>query len=99
MDIILVPLLKLSIEILGLYKFLIFLFIVMQWLEFFKVVNSYNRVVSILNDILFRLVDPGLRIFKRFLPAVGGIDLSPIALIFLVYFVQDVLYQILGKLS
>jgi len=99
MDIILVPLLKLSIELLGFYKFLIFLFIVLQWLEFFKIINTYNRFVSIASDVLFRLVNPALSIFKRFLPTIGGIDLSPIALIFFVYFVQDVLYQLLMRMQ
>jgi len=40
---------------------------------------------------LYRITEPLLRPIRRFLPDLGGIDLSPMVLIFIIIFVQNVI--------
>ncbi len=68
---------------------------VLSWLIAFNVVNSYNPVVRTVNGFLFRLTEPLLRPLRRFIPPAGGLDLSPLALIFIIYFLQSFLRHLM----
>lgn len=62
---------------------------ILSWLVAFNVINTQNRFVYIMGDFLHRVTDPALRPIRRFLPNLGGIDLSPIVLILLLIFVRN----------
>jgi len=64
---------------------------VISWLVAFNVLNTQNQLVYGVLGFLYRLTEPVLKPIRRILPAMGGIDLSPIALIILLYFVRDLL--------
>jgi len=51
---------------------------VMSWLVAFNVINLRNRFVYNLQRVLDAVTRPVLAPFQRFIPALGGIDLSPI---------------------
>ena len=55
----------------------------------FNVINTRNRFVGMLGDFLDRITEPALRPIRRVMPNLGGIDISPIILILLIYFVRD----------
>ena len=59
---------------------------VLSWLVAFSVVNPHNRVVSVIGDITYRLTDPALRPIRRYVPLIGGIDISFLVLWFGVEF-------------
>ena len=82
------PLIWLISQILSLYAFILIVWIILSWLISFNVVNPHNRFVSMVNMILGRLVEPVLRRIRGYIPAVGGIDLSPIVLFIAINFVQ-----------
>jgi YggT family protein len=69
---------------------------VLSWLLAFGVVNRYNRVVSSANDFLWRITEPALRPIRSFLPSFGGIDISPVILILLLYFLRDLMFEYLA---
>jgi YggT family protein len=46
-----------------------------------------------LAEALWRLTEPALRPIRRFLPNLGGLDLSPVVLILLLIFVQNLLFE------
>ena len=48
----------------------------------------HNKLVYTLIDFLNRLTEPFLRPIRRLLPDLGGIDISPIILILLLYTMQ-----------
>ena len=48
--------------------------------------------------MLHRLTEPALKPIRRFLPNLGGIDISPVVLILIVYFAQMVLIRLLVSL-
>lgn len=89
--VLLVPLLELVNSILGIFKLLVVVYVVLSWLVAFNVINTYNRGVFTFISILNRLVDPTLYHIRKFLPNLGGVDLSPIVMILLLTFLQSVI--------
>ena len=83
-------------EALDLYKWAIILVALMSWLISFNVVNIHNNMVRSIWNGLNAITEPALRLIRRFMPNMGGLDLSPIILLFIVWFVQmemDDLYR------
>jgi YggT family protein len=64
---------------------------VFSWLYAFNVINSRNQVVDTIGTMLFRVTEPLLRPIRRFLPDLGGIDISPIILLIIIFFVRTFL--------
>ncbi len=81
-------------EILNLYKWAVILAAVMSMLVSFNVLDTRNRFVWMVGDFLYRITEPALRPIRRVIPTFGSIDLSPVALIFLIYVVQMLLARI-----
>ena len=94
MDIVFGPLLAIILIAIRLYIWVVIASAILSWLIAFGVVNTYNRFVNTLNDFLYRITEPALRPFRRFLPNLGGIDISPIVLILALYFLEMVLVRI-----
>ena len=94
MSIILGPLLDLIIVVIDLYVWVLIISVVMSWLVSFNIINTSNRVVHVIADFLYRLTEPALRPIRRFMPHLGGIDISPVVLILLLWFLQNVLVRI-----
>lgn len=64
---------------------------IISWLVAFNVINTHNQFVRTVLTYLDRLVDPMVRPIRRFMPDLGGIDLSPAVLILLLILVRDVI--------
>lgn len=83
---------------LQLYVWLLIGSAVMSWLVTFNVVNMRNEVVRTIFTFLDRVTEPALRPIRRILPNLGGIDISPIVLLLLIFLIQgwirDYLYPI-----
>jgi YggT family protein len=75
--------------VVELYIWCLIVWVVLSWLVAFNVVNPRNRFVSMVGDFLDRITEPALRPIRRVLPNLGGIDISPILLILLIYFIRD----------
>ncbi|MFT6581379.1 MAG: YggT family protein [Alphaproteobacteria bacterium] len=97
MDAIIVPLFNLIIAALRIYVWCLILSVVLSWLVAFNVINTSNRFVYMVGDFLYRITEPALRRIRRFLPNLGGVDLSPIVLILLIFFVQETLSRLAFK--
>ena len=50
---------------------------IMSWLVAFGVINVRNQFIRVVVDLLYRLTEPLLRPIRRFLPNLGGVDISP----------------------
>ena len=95
MDAILVPMLNLILKIIELYMYVVIISVVLSWLVSFKVVNTSNRFVYMVGDFTYRATEPALRPIRNVLPNLGGIDISPIVLILLLYFLMEVLARMM----
>lgn len=92
--IILDPLIRIVMIALDIYIWMVIISAILSWLVHFGVLNTRNQVVSMLGEFLWRITEPALRPIRRFMPNLGGIDISPIILILIIYFVQMVLQNI-----
>jgi YggT family protein len=96
--IILGPLIQILIIALNIYVWMVIASAILSWLVHFGVINTRNQFVSMIGEFLWRVTEPALRPIRRFMPSLGGIDISPIILILIIYFVQMVLQNILVSL-
>ena len=100
MEVILVPLLLLLKSVLNIIVIVVFTDVIMSWLVAANVVNINNRFVYSLMDVCDRisgfLLNP---IRSRFPTNLGSIDISPIILILLLTFAEDVITRLALKLS
>ena len=76
--------------VLDLYIWVIIAGAILSWLIAFNVVNTSNRVVYTIADMLYRVTEPALRPIRAILPNLGGIDISPVILILFLLFIRDV---------
>jgi len=86
-------LLWLILQIINIYMYVIIVWVIMSWLIAFDVINLRNRFVRMINDVLSRLTDPVMRPIRRILPNLGGLDLSPLVVFFLLVFIQRLLVE------
>ena len=85
-----VPLIGFIALVVDLYIWVIIIGAVFSWLIAFNVVNTSNRFVNSVGEMLYRVTEPALRPIRRFLPNLGGIDISPVILILALLFIRDV---------
>ena len=86
-------LLDVVLLILQIYIWLLIASAVLSWLIAFSVVNTRNQVVAMVSDFLFRITEPVLRPIRSVLPNLGGIDVSPVVLILIIFFLQNVIVR------
>ena len=85
------PVIWLILTLLNLYFWVILITVIMSWLIGFNVINGSNPYVRQISYALHRLTEPLLGPIRRFLPDLGGIDISPIILIFALMFLEKAL--------
>jgi YggT family protein len=85
--------LNLVSTVISIYIWLLIAQAVLSWLVAFGIVNRYNRVVATIGDFLWRVTEPLLRPIRRVLPDLGGIDISPVVLILLLWFLRDLMFE------
>ena len=98
MDIILVPLLSVLRSIIGIYAWVVIASVILSWLVAFNIINPRNNFIIMLREFLFRVTEPVLRFIRRFLPIVGGFDLSPLVLIFFLWFLQATITRLILRI-
>ncbi|MFX3680832.1 YggT family protein [Oceaniradius stylonematis] len=81
---------------LNIYTWIVIGAVIFSWLYAFNVVNSSNRFVSMLGEFFYKATEPLLRPIRRFLPDLGGIDISPIVLFIGIYFVGQIVRNVLA---
>lgn len=80
--------LSMVLLVLNLYMWVLIGSAVMSWLVAFNVINTRNRVVYTIGDMLYRLTEPVLRPIRRVMPNLGGLDLSPMVVVLIILFAQ-----------
>ena len=85
-----VPLIGFLVLVIDLYIWVVIASAILSWLIAFNVVNTQNRFVYSVADMLYRVTEPALRPIRNILPNLGGIDISPVILILFLLFIRDV---------
>jgi YggT family protein len=86
-------LLDVILLILQIYVWQLIAAAILSWLVAFNVVNTRNQFVASVGEFLFRITEPALRPIRAILPNLGGIDISPVILILIIFFIQNVIVR------
>ena len=78
----------LALQILKLYSYVVIANVLISWLIAFNILNTQNRFVYSILEFSYRLTDPILNKIRRFLPNLGSLDISPIILLLLIWFIE-----------
>lgn len=84
-------LLDVIIVVLNIYVYVLIASAVLSWLIAFNVVNTRNQFVATLWDMLYRVTEPVLRPIRAILPNLGGIDVSPVVVLLIIFFIERVI--------
>ena len=88
-----VSIISLIVTVIQIYIYVLIAAAILSWLIAFNVVNTSNSIVATIAEALWRLTEPALRPIRNILPNLGGLDISPIVLILLLIFVQNLLFE------
>jgi YggT family protein len=84
--------------ILTLVWWVFLIMIIMSWLIGFNVINTRNQFVSTVWRVINQITEPILRPIRRVIPPVGGLDLSPIIVFIILFFLQSFIANDLPRL-
>ncbi|MBZ6075815.1 YggT family protein [Microvirga puerhi] len=90
-------LLEVILLALQLYTYLIIASAILSWLVAFNVINARNDVVRSIWRFLDAVTEPALRPIRRILPNLGGIDISPVILILIIIFLQNLIARVMQQ--
>ena len=82
------PFLWLISQLIWLYIYILIASAVLSWLVAFNVINTRNDFVRNLAHFLYMVTEPALRPIRSILPDLGGIDISPIILLLIIFFIR-----------
>ena len=78
----------LVLQILKLYSYVVIANVLISWLVAFNILNTQNRFVYSILEMTYKLTDPILNKIRAFLPNLGTLDISPIVLLLLIWFIE-----------
>jgi YggT family protein len=78
----------LVLQLLKLYSYVVLANVVISWLVAFNILNTQNRFVYSVLEMTYRLTDPILNKIRSFLPNLGSLDISPVILLLLIWFIE-----------
>ena len=83
-----IALFYLVLQILKLYSYVVIANVLVTWLIAFNILNTQNRFVYSILEFSYKLTNPILNKIRRFLPNLGSLDISPIILLLLIWFIE-----------
>ena len=79
-------------ELLNIYYYIVITNVIISWLVSFNILNTQNRFVYSVLDLSYRLTEPMLNKIRRLLPNMGTLDISPVILLVLIWFLQTCMH-------
>ena len=77
----------------NLYSWLVIIAVILSWLLSFGVVNRSNQLVRMFYEASWRLTEPAFNYVRRYLPNLGGLDISPIIILLVIFFLRSLLRE------
>ncbi|MDF2981505.1 MAG: YggT family protein [Devosia sp.] len=77
--------------ILNIVWWIFLIMIIMSWLISFNVINTRNQFVASVWRVLNQITEPILKPIRRVIPAMGGLDLSPLIVFVIIFFLQNLI--------
>ena len=83
-------------SVINIYIWLIIINVILSWLVSFNILNTQSRFVFAILNATHQLTDPVLNKIRKFIPNLGSIDISPIVLILLLFFIRNLFFELLA---
>ena len=83
-------------NIINLYIWILIINVIISWLVAFNVLNTSNKFVYTVLEFSYKITAPPLNAIRRFIPNFGSIDISPVILILLLYFIRNLVFEFFG---
>jgi YggT family protein len=99
MQSLLIPFFQVVDVVLDLYSWAVIIFVILTWLINFNVINRSNQFVRMVGSTLNQIVEPVLERIRRVLPMFGALDLSPIVLLLLIFFLRQLIVRVVILLA
>tara|TARA_B100000902_G_scaffold399777_1_gene472483 strand:+ start:14374 stop:14667 length:294 start_codon:yes stop_codon:yes gene_type:complete len=80
-------------QIINLYTWILIINVIFSWLLAMNIFNTQNRIIIAVYYGTKRLTDPLLNPIRNILPNLSGIDISPVVLILILYFIRNLLFE------
>ena len=77
---------------LNLYTWILIASAIFSWLFAFNVINTSNQFVDAIGRFLFNVTEPVLAPIRRVMPNLGGIDISPIIVLLIIFFIRSLMW-------
>ena len=78
---------------LSIYTWMLIGSAIFSWLYAFNVINGRNQFVNMVGNFLQNITEPVLAPIRRVLPQMGGIDISPIIVLLLIFFIRSFMWN------
>lgn len=85
---------KLLLLCLDIYLWIVIVMVVTSWLIAFEVINTKSDQAKNLTDLLAKLTDPIFKPIQKYVPSIGGIDVTPIIVIFGIILAKELVIRI-----
>ncbi len=83
-------------NLISFFIWILIINVVLSWLIGFSILNAQNKFVYLVYEFSYKITAPPLNIIRRYLPNFGSIDISPVLLIFLLYFIRNLIFEYFG---
>ena len=87
----LLVLFKITEVLLNVLWWIIVIQAVMSWLIAFNIINTWNDTVRSVWNALKKMTDPFYNPIRRFMPDFGGLDLSPLVVLLIIYILMTII--------
>ncbi|EJF96308.1 YggT family protein [Bartonella taylorii] len=72
--------------------------VIFSWLYIFNIINARNRFVVLIRNFLYRLTEPVLSCIRQILPNLGTIDISPVVVFIIIYFIRTFMWRVYANM-
>lgn len=84
---------KLLLFALDIYLWIIVLSVVISWLMAFEVINAKSEQARNLLRLLAKATDPVFKPLRKYVPPIGGIDITPIIIVFAIFLAKELVVK------
>ncbi|WP_208441595.1 YggT family protein [Bartonella raoultii] len=85
-------------RILDIYIDILIASVIFSWLCVFNIINVRNRFAVLIGRFLYRLTEPVLSRIRRILPNLGTIDISPVIVFVIIYFIRTFMWRVYANI-
>ena len=92
------PIIEVVLMVLQAYTYILLAYVGVSWARALGILNSNSRLVFVVSDFLSRLTEPALRVVRRFIPVINGLDFSVLFVLVGIYLLQRYLGMYAGHI-